>query len=391
MRRSASSAPFSTLLLGLAVAAIRAPAAAQGEPAQKGVLYCVGYAHLDTQWRWDYPTTIGEYLKATLDDNFTRFERYPGYVFNFTGAHRYALMKEYYPERYERLKAYVAADRWFVSGSSVDECDVNSPAPESIVRHVLYGNEFFDAEFGRRSEDFMLPDCFGFPASLPSVLAHCGILGFSTQKLSWGSAVGIPFGLGLWEGPDGATVVAALNPGSYASAIKGRVDRNEDWARRVRENGEKYGVWADFHYYGVGDVGGAPREADIQNYLASVDQPDSLFHVELSSSDRLFRDLAPGSRDKLPRYRGDLLLTQHSAGSLTSEAAMKRWNRENEKLADAAERAAVAAAWLGAAEYPLERLNRSWMQALGARCTTCCRERASPAPTSSPGTTRSWP
>ena len=26
-------------------------------------LYVVGYAHLDTEWRWEYPQTIGEYLK----------------------------------------------------------------------------------------------------------------------------------------------------------------------------------------------------------------------------------------------------------------------------------------------------------------------------------------
>ena len=34
-------------------------------------LYVVGYAHLDTQWRWDYKQTIQEYLPKTLRDNFT--------------------------------------------------------------------------------------------------------------------------------------------------------------------------------------------------------------------------------------------------------------------------------------------------------------------------------
>ena len=61
------------------------------------VLHVVGYAHLDTQWRWDYPTTINSYLKNTLYDNFKLFELYPNYVFNFSGANRYKMMKEYYP------------------------------------------------------------------------------------------------------------------------------------------------------------------------------------------------------------------------------------------------------------------------------------------------------
>ena len=48
-----------------------------------------------------------------MHDNFSLFEKYPHYIFNFSGANRYRLMKEYYPADYERLKRYVAAGRWF--------------------------------------------------------------------------------------------------------------------------------------------------------------------------------------------------------------------------------------------------------------------------------------
>src|SRR4051812_48507361 len=74
-------------------------------------LYVIGYAHLDTQWRWEYPQTIGEFLPRTMHDNFALFEKYPHYIFNFSGANRYRLMKEYYPADYARLKSYVAAGR----------------------------------------------------------------------------------------------------------------------------------------------------------------------------------------------------------------------------------------------------------------------------------------
>ncbi|HWL94349.1 MAG TPA: alpha-mannosidase, partial [Phycisphaerae bacterium] len=328
------------------------------------VLYCVGYAHLDTQWRWDFCTTIDRFILDTLDQNFALFEKYPGYVFNFTGSVRYEMMKEYYPEKYERLKKYIADGRWFVSGSSVDEGDVNVPSAEAIIRQVLYGNEFFRREFGKESVDFMLPDCFGFPASMPSIWAHCGLKGFSTQKLTWGSAVGIPFKIGVWEGPDGKGVIAALDPGPYVGAIKGRVDTNEQWVERVNRNGQKYGVFADYHYYGVGDTGGAPRPEDVANYLASIGNKDSQITVALTSSDQMYKDITPEQRSRLPKYRGDMLLTEHSAGTLTSQAFMKRMNRKNEILADAAERAAVAAHWLGAAEYPREKLNKAWVRTL---------------------------
>ena len=66
-------------------------------------LFVVGYAHLDTQWRWEYPQVIREFLPRTMKDNFDLFEKYPHYVFNFSGANRYRMMKEYDPGDYARL------------------------------------------------------------------------------------------------------------------------------------------------------------------------------------------------------------------------------------------------------------------------------------------------
>src|SRR5436190_23432340 len=207
----------------------------QPDLAKEPTLYVVGYAHLDTEWRWEYPQVIQEYLTKTMRNNFALFEKYPHYIFNFTGANRYRLMKEYYPADFDRLKFYVAMGRWFPAGSSMEEGDVNSPNAESIIRQVLYGNNWFRKEFGVASDEYMLPDCFGFPSSLPSILAHSGIKGFSTQKLSSGwqpaphvggpdspekTPVGIPFNVGIWEGTDGRTVIAALNPLSYGSNVQ---------------------------------------------------------------------------------------------------------------------------------------------------------------------------
>ncbi len=355
------------LLLLAGLSANAQPEAARYDLSKDPVLYTVGYAHLDTEWRWDYETTINEYLKNTLDENFSRFEKYKPYVFTFSGARRYRMMKEYYPDRYERLKKYIAQGRWNVGGSSVDECDANIPSPESVIRQVLYGNGYFRAEYGKESVDFLLPDCFGFQAHLPSALAHAGLKGFSTQKLSWGSANGIPFAIGNWTGPDGKGIIAALNATSYGGGIKPRLDTSTYWSKRITENGNKYGIFADYRYYGVGDEGGAPREEDVKNAMGSLAQDGSLFSVYLASSDQLFRDLTQEQKGKLPAYSGDLLLTEHSAGSLTSQSYMKRWNRKNEQLALAAEPAAVMADWLGTLRYPQKQLNEAWWLVLGSQ------------------------
>src|SRR5271154_7189035 len=130
----------------------------------KPSLFVVGYAHLDTEWRWEYPQVINDFLAKTLHDNFALFEKYPHYIFNFSGANRYRFMKEYYPADFAKLNMYVAEGRWFPAGSSEEESDVNSPSAESIFRQVLYGNEFFRREFGKARAEYTLPDCFGFPA-----------------------------------------------------------------------------------------------------------------------------------------------------------------------------------------------------------------------------------
>ena len=81
----------------------------------------------------------------------------------------------------------------------------------------------------------------------------------------------------------------------------------------------------------------------------------------------MFLDIKPEMTSKMPKYKGDLELINHSAGSLTSQAYHKRWNRENELLADAAEKASVGAAWMGGRPYPQKRLNDAWDLVMGGQ------------------------
>src|SRR5262249_13862171 len=95
---------------------------------------------------------------------------------------------------------------------------------------------------------------------------------------------------------------------------------------------------------------------------------DGSIRVMWSKADQMFQDILNCCpTDRMPRYEGDLELINHSAGSLTSQAYQKRWMRKNELLADAAEKASVAAEWLGARSYPRERLNDAWTLVMGGQ------------------------
>ncbi|HEY1657072.1 MAG TPA: glycoside hydrolase family 38 C-terminal domain-containing protein [Candidatus Sulfotelmatobacter sp.] len=457
------------ILFSIAIAA--AQTGAKPDLTKQPTLYVVGYAHLDTEWRWEYPQVIDEYLRKTMEENFKLFEKYPHYIFNFSGANRYRLMKEYYPADFARLKKYVDEGRWFPAGSSMEEGDVNAPSAETIIRQVLYGNDWFRKELGKASAEYMLPDCFGFPASLPTILAHAGVKGFSTQKLVWGSSApgggpdslektpeGTPFDVGVWVGPDGETVLAGLNPGDYSGGINSDLSKplpplppdqtleelnkrfqslrqalvhadqtnslmstkqiedyidvreqqkaaaqagadrelthhQYDWADRVELNGKVSGVFTDYHYYGTGDIGGTPNEDSVKRLEAIITggrmslplDVDSLFsrfsheqgpavqlgggpvHVISANADQMFLDITPSEAAGLPRYTGEMELTNHSAGSLTSQAYQKRWLRKEELLAEAAEESSIAAEWLGARQYPLQRLNDAWTLVMGGQ------------------------
>ena len=468
MRRFRKTSLAITLAWLMLFTAARAQTTERADLTKQPTLYVVGYAHLDTEWRWEYPQVISEYIRKTMEDNFALIDKYPHYVFNFSGANRYRFMKEYFPADFARLKKYVDEGRWFPAGSSMEEGDVNAPSAEAIIRQILYGNEWFRKELGKASAEYMLPDCFGFPASLPTILAHSGVKGFSTQKLVWGSSApgggpeslektpeGTPFNVGVWVGPDGESVLAGLNPGAYdggietdlskplpplppdatlqdiqnkLQAVRAKLDREQrsghasdpndieesihlrseqaafaridkdrqqeqhqmDWAARVELNGKVSGVYTDYHYYGTGDIGGAPREKDVQRLEAIVTQGmaslprqngfpfhgeqsdappvkvgNGPVHVISANAEQMFLDIASSEAAGLPRYTGEMELTNHSAGSLTSQAYQKRWMRKEELLADAAEKASLAAEWLGARPYPLQRLNDAWTLVMG--------------------------
>jgi alpha-mannosidase len=325
-------------------------------------LYLVSNSHLDTQWNWTVQDTIRQFVPSTFYDNFALFDRFPDYTFNYEGAIHYMWFKEYHPDAWPRLQKYVADGRWRLAGSWINAVDTNIPSPEALFRQALYGKRFFRQEFGKVPLDIYLPDCFGFGFALPSIGVHSGIRAFSTQKLSWGAARPTPFAVGLWEGPDGQGLVASLRAGDYVAQVRSNIANDPAWTGDMVTlvSGRKVG----FRYFGVGDQGGAPDNESVEWVEKAVKSTTGAVEVRNVSADQLARDLTAAERASLPMYEGELLMKTHGVGCYTSQAAMKAFNRRNEQLADAAERASVAAEWVGGPAYPRERLRAAWTRFL---------------------------
>lgn len=339
---------------------------AQQDASRKEVkAYMVADAHLDTQWNWDIQTTINEYVWNTISQNLFLLKKYPDYVFNFEGGVKYAWMKEYYPEQYQEMKQFIKDGRWHIAGSSWEASDALVPSVESFIRNIMLGQTYYRQEFGKEGTDIFLPDCFGFGWTLPTIAAHCGLIGFSSQKLDWrnhpfyGNSKH-PFTIGLWKGIDGKQVMLAHG---YDYGHRWH-DEDLSQNKSLKELAQRTPLKTVYRYYGTGDIGGSPTLESVRSIEKGM-KGNGPVEVISATSDQLFKDYLPfNNHPELPVFDGELLMDVHGTGCYTSQAAMKLYNRQNEQLGDAAERAAVAAEWLGTADYPQQTLTEAWKRFL---------------------------
>lgn len=351
-------------LIATAFASAEASAWDVDGKAEKPTVYMVSNAHFDTQWRWTVQTSINEYLYNTLAQNFALFEEYPDYIFNFEGAVKYSWAKEYYPELYRKLKDYIAAGRWHVSGASWDATDPNMPSAESFIRNILLGQEFYQKEFGVKSTDIMLPDCFGFGYQLPSLAAHCGLTGFGTQKLAWryhaffDNGMKFPFYFGIWKGLDGNRLMAALDAGVYIWSPGASIKDFDDLKIRLADSK----VPAAYRYFGIGDRGGSISPYSLSFVDDAVHNPGPAYNLKYATSDQMFKDFLWDKR--LPEYDGELLMDTHATGNYTSKAQMKNLNRRNEHMLIAAECISSLSELYGGADYPAYTIDEGWKRVI---------------------------
>ena len=338
-------------------------ASAQNKPMKA---YMVADAHLDTQWNWDVQATIRDHIRNTLDQNLFLLRQYPHYVFNFEGAVKYSWMKEYYPSQYNEMKKYIHEGRWHIAGSSWDANETVVCSPESFLRNILLGQTFYRKEFNTEGTDIFLPDCFGFGYALPTLAAHCSLIGFSSQKLVWRNkpfyedGKRYPFTVGLWQGIDGSRIMMA-HGFSYGQRWEDEdLSQNKMLISEVRQSPLNIA----YRYYGTGDIGGSPTITSVRAVEKGING-DGPVQIVSATSDQLYKDFMPFDKHpELPVFDGELTMDLHGNGCYTSQAAMKLYNRQNEHLGDAAERASVIANWLGETEYPSALLTDTWKRTI---------------------------
>lgn len=142
------------------------------------------HSHIDLAWLWPMAATPGKGTR-TFSTILRLMESYPECVFVQSQAQLYHWVKRDHPKLWQQLCVRVKEGRFIPVGGTWVEMDCNIPCGESLVRQFLYGQIFFEDNFGMRCSEFWLPDTFGYAAQLPQIMRGCGIKNFMTQKLSW--------------------------------------------------------------------------------------------------------------------------------------------------------------------------------------------------------------
>lgn len=310
--------------------------------------WAVGHAHIDTAWLWPLRETRRKCLR-TFSNVLGLMERNPQFHFICSQAQQYEFVRQDNPGLFSRIGQAVQQGKWEPVGGMWVEPDANCPSGESLIRQCLHGSRYWKTHFGEgvTQRVLFLPDTFGFPASIPGIMKHCGLDTFVTNKLHWNSSNTFPYSTFDWQGIDGSVVLGHNTPGKdYNATMSPReLRRGLDIFERCHPHATRASTsyFPDFWLqpFGFGDGGGGPTQNMISSASLAANAP-GLPRTSLGSMDGFVERLhteraAMVSRgNQLPRVEGELYLELHR-GTLTTQAWIKRANRLAENALGAAE------------------------------------------------------
>ncbi|SAM00317.1 hypothetical protein [Absidia glauca] len=316
----------------------------------------IGHCHIDTAWLWPYEETKRKVARS-WSSQLDLIDRYPGYVFTASQVQQYEWLQELYPPLFHKIKKQEKAGRWEIIGGSWVEHDTNMPSGESLCRQMLLGQKYFEEHFGKRTRVFWLPDSFGYSGQLPQVLKQSGCDYFFTQKLSWNNINKFPLTTFWWTGIDNSKVLAHLTPADTynASVTPSELHKCAQNHHDIEYSNESLLV------FGHGDGGGGPTPEHLER-LTRMKNVDGIPSCKPGQVIDFFKSVESNS-EKLQSYKGELYLEFHR-GTYTTQALVKRGNRQSEVLIRDVEFLSTAARLLKSNRapyaYPAKAIERLW-------------------------------
>lgn len=339
------------------------------ESGREPMVFGIGHCHIDTCWLWPWAETKRKVARS-WSNQCDLMDRYPELNFACSQAQQYKWLKALYPYVFDRVKQKIKQGRFHPIGGSWVEHDTNMPSGESLVRQFLYGQRFFESNFGERCQTFWLPDTFGYSSQLPQLCRQAGMPRFLTQKLSWNNINTFPHTTFNWVGLDGSQVLCHMPPSETytADANFGDVKRSVQQHKSMDQDASSLLV------FGKGDGGGGPTWQHLEKLRRCRGISDTvglLPRLHLGSTVDQFFGRLEAKADKLVTWYGELYFELHR-GTYTTQANNKRNNRRAEiVLRDIEWLATMASVRDAGYQYPKKEIDDMWEATLLCQFHDC--------------------
>lgn len=288
----------------------------------------IGHSHMDTAWLWPVDETIRKCAR-TYANAVRLMNEYPEYRFFQSSAYHTEMIRRHYPELFDKMREKIATGQYEPGGAVWVECDCNMVSGESLVRQFLWGQKYNQKHFGLRSNNFWLPDTFGYNAAIPQIMRGSGVRYFFTTKLSWNDTNIFPHDTFWWEGLDGSRVFTHFNATHCEPAPETllRYTVGNDDPTFMQESKDKHVSRRKLIAYGYGDGGGGPQFEHLELVRREHDL-DGCPRTEHRSVGEFAEEMERNAHD-VPVHAGELYLELHR-GTLTNRHEIKRNNRKGE-------------------------------------------------------------
>lgn len=231
--------------------------AAYAPLAKQYEVFCVSHAHIDMNWMWGMPETVGVVID-TFQTMLNLLDEYPDFIFSQSQASTYRIIEQYAPSMLPAIRERIAQGRWEVTASSWVENDKNMSGSESMVRHLLYTKRYLHRLLGIDPASLCIdfePDTFGHSANMPEFLQKGGVRYYFHCRGNDREEVS------RWRAPSGAEVLCYREPNWYLGPIEStRFSYVPAFCHRNHTSCAAV-------VYGVGDHGGGPTRRDIERLL----------------------------------------------------------------------------------------------------------------------------
>lgn len=309
-------------------------------------VYVMGSAHIDTLWDW-LPAETVDYIYHTWASTLQLLEENEDYKFNASTAKHYMMLWEYYPEMREQILEYYREGRIGNAGFYL-QSDVNMPSAESLIRQGLYGQKFYLETFGEKATTQVTPDNFGIGWILPQISLGTGY----TQIVGWRAGIDAS-NFFNWVGPDGSSI-----PFYHSSVHYFGTTPSSD-VKQAMDGVASLGLTKALYFSGVGDRGGGPTQ-DMLDWIDDLNNRDNYPQITWSLYEDFFEGLTEEDLEKITLDYASGVYLASCQGTFTTQAAIKKYNRDSEVLVNKVESASVMADWLGSSAYPSAQLEVIW-------------------------------